>query len=129
MRIIETAAKIIVSDIKGMKTDKTSYPAADDISNVVKNFEFTPTSVSLFISELLKGLKNVELKTAAIGQALVQAVRPKSLVAPIQIGLGVAIHHLIGSRQVIDLLHRLEFSSSYNEVKVFELSADKNSWD
>ena len=52
-----------------------------------------------------------------------QAARPKVLIAPLQIGLGVELHHLTGSRYLVEHLHRLFFSSSYNEVKLFELSA------
>ena len=36
-----------------------------------------------------------------------QAVRPKAIVAPLQIGLGVQIHRQFGSRFLIDSLYRV----------------------
>ena len=48
-----------------------------------------------------------------------QAARPKVLISPLQTGLGVALHHLTGSRYRVEHLHRPEFSSSYSEVKAF----------
>ena len=47
-----------------------------------------------------------------------QVARPKVLISPLQTELGVALHHLTGSRYRVDL-HRPEFSSSYSEVKPF----------
>ncbi|KAL8564988.1 hypothetical protein ACOMHN_003364 [Nucella lapillus] len=40
-----------------------------------------------------------------------------------ELGLGVSLHHATGSRHVVDRLHRLGFSLSYNEVKLFEMCA------
>ena len=33
------------------------------------------------------------------------------------------MHHLTGSRYIVDLLHKMGFCSSYDEVKTFEQSA------
>ena len=52
-----------------------------------------------------------------------QAMRPNSFIPPLQIGLGVQLHHLHGSRALVDLLHSLGFCSSYHEVQIFEKSA------
>ncbi|KAL8580680.1 hypothetical protein ACOMHN_004722 [Nucella lapillus] len=52
-----------------------------------------------------------------------QAARPNVLILPLQLGLGVSLHHATGSRHVVDRLHRLGFSLSYNEVKLFEMFA------
>ena len=45
------------------------------------------------------------------------------LIAPLQIGLGVQIHHHFGSKFLIDSLNNHGFCSSYLEVKKFEVSA------
>ncbi|KAL8570391.1 hypothetical protein ACOMHN_035809 [Nucella lapillus] len=52
-----------------------------------------------------------------------QAAHPNVLILPLQLGLGVFLHHATGSRHVVDQLHRLGFSLSYNEVKLFEMCA------
>ena len=66
---------------------------------------------------------DTSVKLASIGQAIVQACRPKSLLAPLQIGLGVQLHHHFGSRYLVDLLNSMGFSASYYEVQRFELNA------
>ena len=52
-----------------------------------------------------------------------QACRPQSLLAPLQVYLGVQLHQQSGSRFLIDQLNRLGFSTSYSEVLRFERSA------
>ena len=67
--------------------------------------------------------KSTDLRTASIGQAIMQAVRPKAIVTPLQIGLGVQMHRQLGSRFLIDSLHSHGFCTSYSEVQKFERSA------
>lgn len=52
-----------------------------------------------------------------------QAIRPRALVVPLQIGLGIQVHRQIGSRFLVDTLHKLGFCSSYSEIQKFERSA------
>ncbi len=63
------------------------------------------------------------MKIASIGQAIMQASRPRVLLAPLQFGLGVQMHHHFGSRFLIDALHCHGFCCSYNEVQQFERNA------
>ena len=42
---------------------------------------------------------------------------------PLQIGLGVQLHHHYASRILIDTLHKHGFCCSYNEVHQFEQNA------
>ena len=76
---------------------------------------------------VVAGKKELEVKIASLYNLRLyckhQAARPKVLISPLQTELGVALHHLTGSRYLVEHLHRLFFSSSYNEVKLFELSA------
>ena len=63
------------------------------------------------------------MKTASIGQALVQAARSKILLSPLQLGLGVEVHHLFASKYLVEHLNKLGFCLSYAEVKRYEQSA------
>ena len=63
------------------------------------------------------------MKIASIGQAIMQAARPRVLLAPLQFGLGVQMHYHFGSRFLIDALHCHGFSCAYNEVQQFERNA------
>lgn len=51
-----------------------------------------PTSLRVLLTDLFVG-KDVQAKIASIGQAVMQAARPRILLAPLQIGLGVQLHH------------------------------------
>lgn len=86
--------------------------------------------VTIFVQHLsrffLEGIimgKDVDLKRASIGQAIMQAARPRVLLAPLKIGLDVQLHHHFASRLLIDSLHRLGFCYSYQEVQTFEKNA------
>ena len=65
----------------------------------------------------------METKVAAVGHAIAQAVRPRSIVAPLQIGLAIQAHHVFRSRFLVDVLHAMGFASSYREVVRFEKNA------
>ena len=86
--------------------------------------QLTP-SIATFLRTLLEGKKEPELKIASLGQALMQAARPNALIQPLQLALGVSVHRLTASRHIVDQLHRLGFSLSYNEVKLYEMCAAK----
>ena len=60
---------------------------------------------------------------ASIGHAIIQSVRPRTVLAPLQISLSVQMHHLYRSRFLIDTLHQMGFGSSYSEVLRFEKNA------
>ena len=67
--------------------------------------------------------KDPSTKVAGIGQAVVQAVRPRAAIAPLQLGFSVHMHHLYRSRFLIDSLSVMGFASSYPEVQRFEVNA------
>ncbi|CAC5413385.1 unnamed protein product [Mytilus coruscus] len=52
-----------------------------------------------------------------------QATRPRVIMAPLQVGLGIQLHHHFASKYLIDVLHTLGFCSSYGEILKFESSA------
>ena len=124
LRIIETAANLIKNEIKLVETSKINYPLADDISSIEQNLDFIPITLRLFLRKLFLA-KNSDLRIASIGQAIVQATRPRVFIAPLQIGLGVQMHRHFGSKFLIYSLNSHGFCSSYSEVKKFEVkSAD-----
>ncbi|KZS15873.1 Uncharacterized protein APZ42_018487 [Daphnia magna] len=80
---------------------------------------FIPQSLRTIMENLFTR-KDIERKIGGIGQAIVQAVHPNSIAAPLQLGLAITLHHSFGSRQLIDLLHPLGLCSSYGDVVYFE---------
>lgn len=122
LRLVKTVAQFLKSDIKGIKTSKDTYPSFSDLSSVHHNLAYIPESLKLLLQELFVG-EDADLKVASIGQAIVQAVRPRALIAPLQIGLAVQMHHHFASRFLVDTLNSHGFCSSYSEVQRFERSA------
>ena len=126
--IIETAAELIKNDIKLQAASRAQYPSQDDIASRETNLDFVPDSLQLLLTTVFSG-KDVDMKVASIGQAIMQAARPCILICPLQIGLAVQMHHCFDSKFLIDTLYSLGFSSSDNEVLTFEMNAavSKNS--
>ncbi|XP_060600668.1 uncharacterized protein LOC132754090 [Ruditapes philippinarum] len=120
--IIKTAAKLIFNDIKSDKYQKEIYPSSSEVMSSDFNMKFLPNSLQLLLIELVSSKKS-EKKICSIGQAIIQAAIPKGVIAPLQIGLGVQLHHQFGSKFLIETLHTLGFCSSYHEVQKFETSA------
>ena len=117
-RIIGTAAKLILSDIRSMTLENNFYPLEDEIADIKKSEGLLPESLRKFLEVLIKG----RLKRTAIGQVIVSCSRPRSAVLPIPFGLGVDMDKMFGSRWLIDELSKLGFSVSYDEVKRYKQS-------
>lgn len=122
MRLIQTAAKLIKYDIKSTGDQHDVYPSCEDIASVHKAIYYLPSTLKLFLQSLFVG-KDIDRKIVSIGQAIMQAVRPRVIVAPLQIGLGVQMHRQYGSRFLIESLRQHAFCSSYPEVQKYERSA------
>ena len=106
-----------------MVTSKDMYPIIpEDIASIEKNINFVPESLHCLLRTIFTE-KKADLKIASIGQAIIQAARPRVLIAPLQVGLAVQMHHHFGSQFLIDSLHGSGFCSSYSEVTRFEVSA------
>ncbi|KAI3379074.1 hypothetical protein SNEBB_002215 [Seison nebaliae] len=120
--ILQTAAKLIKSDIKATVTSLgDTYPTLGELK-LVAALDHIPASLRFLLQHLFVGM-DTSRKVAGIGQAVVQAVRPRAIIAPLQLGLAVQMHHMYRSRFLIDSLSTLGFSSSYAEVQRFELNA------
>lgn len=51
---------------------------------------------------------------------MMQAIRPLGLFPPLQLGVGVQMHHHFASTLLIDSLFHLGFGCSYSEVQICE---------
>ena len=79
-------------------------------------------SLRIFLNLVTVGVDKSE-KVGSLGQALMQAARPRSLMMLLQIGLGMELHHQFASKFLIDTLSKLGFCKSYSEVRMFEKNA------
>ena len=95
------------------------------------NAEITSSEAALeYISDCLKTFlkivfvrKDVDVKLASTRQAVMQATRPGVLMAPLQIGLEVQMHHHFQSKFLIKFLNSHGSGCYYDEVKRYERCA------
>ena len=118
MRIVKAAGDIIRNDIKLLQSNTMFFPSAEEIE--ASPTEFVPTTLLAYFLSNLFTCKDNDLIKSSIAQAVIQNVRPKSILAPMQLGLAVLFHRHFGSRYLIDTLNRVGFCSSYREVLRFE---------
>ena len=113
--------------MKLMCTSFDNYPSNNDISSVTKkNRNYLPDSLLRLLDGVITQ-KNADVKKVAIGQALFQAARPRSVICPILLDIGVQMHRDFASRFIIDEQSSLDFSLSYDEVLRFVTSASMDS--
>ena len=108
--------------MKSIKQDREFYPQCNDMESAQQANLFLPESLRMFLKSLFVGT-GTSVKIASIGQAMLQATRPRAILAPLQLGLGVQLLHHFASRFLVDTLHKHGFACSYNEVTMFERSA------
>ena len=91
--LCKTAVQIIKADIKNISANaEKTYPTLDKLE---KNeaLSFQPVTLRSILENLLLNKNNHnDSKIAAIGQCTIQAVRPRKILAPLQIGLAVLSH-------------------------------------
>ena len=120
--IIEAAAKLIKSDIKTIITPSVEeYPKSNDVA-LECALEYVPASLRCLLQHLLVG-KDTRKQEASIGHIIVQGVRPRAVIAPLQICLAIQMHHHFRSKFLIDILSAMGYCSSYSEVQSFEENA------
>ena len=64
----------------------------------------------------METLVKKELKQINLGQALVNAVKPRLSLFPIMLGLGIEVEKVFGSKWLLAALNRLGFSISPDEA-------------
>ncbi|WAR07373.1 LOW QUALITY PROTEIN: hypothetical protein MAR_017331, partial [Mya arenaria] len=82
------SSKVIKTEIDASKTNKLFSPNASSISSTEENKTYIPDSLILLLSSMFSTSDDVEL--ASIGQAIIQACRPKSILAPLQLANAAA---------------------------------------
>ena len=108
--IISTATRLLTADVKVKGGDKSTYPLYQTISSSDENLVYLLQSLRLFLETFIAPIDDAT-KVAALCQALIQTARPKALLTPLQIALGVQMHHLTSFRLIVDALNALGFSA------------------
>jgi hypothetical protein len=119
-KIMEGAAMLVRSETMLMSSNKEKFTLLKDLSSEEQMLSFLPDSVRMFLDMLFSGKD--KKKIATIGQLIVQHIRPRSIAAPVALAIGIALHHISGRRDIIDLLYQLGISCSYTDVLDYEKS-------
>lgn len=120
--LIVAAAKLLKSTIREATHKMECYPTCSDVSNPARAREWMPSLLCLFLDNLICP----ESKKISIGHTIVQAVKPRTVIAPIPFALGVSVDHITGSKFLINVLNKLGMSVSYDEVYRFKQSVARN---
>ena len=121
-RLIESVAKYIRTEIKSMEHHDNKYPTTADMGSVDGNVTYLPHSLQLLLGNIIKS-KNANLKVASIGQSIMQSMCPRSFLPPLQVGLSVTLEHKYGHRDLVDMINKLGFCSSYSEANKYRTNA------
>ena len=105
--------------VKSLEIPNDTYPNTSDIASAI---DYIPKTLQVLLKTMFTG-KNIDVKLASIGQSVMQAIRPRVLLPPLQLGLGIQMHHHFASRFLIDTLYAHGFTCSYGEVMKYERSA------
>ena len=102
-----------------MLNARTYYPSFGDDHSVCEQVQYLPPSLQNLLREIFKN-KDGEVRVVSLGQAIIQAARPRTVMATLQLGFAVQVHHRFGSRGLVETLtgNRLGFCVPYNEVQV-----------
>lgn len=123
IRIVSAAGALILDDIMYKENPYAeAYPTTSDISSNETCLEFVPASLRIFLSKMITSVRAPTL-IASLGQAIMQAARPRSLLAPLQFGLALQMNHHFASRYLNDTLYSHGFASSYDTVQNFRRAA------
>ena len=126
LRILEAAAAIIREDIRSVPINNDYYPPTnqmfDDIENEI------PNSLTHLLQEIIlknkKGkLPELKLKCTAVSHAIMAAVRPRSFISRLQLGLSIFLHRRFRSKRILDILSTLGVSASYKNTVLYEVAA------
>ena len=88
------------------------YPCVDDIAQGEEGNSWIPKS----LTDFMKHLVPITKKRISINQCIVQAARPRSVIAPVPFAIGVALDQSFGSKWLVNFISQFGFSISPAEV-------------
>jgi hypothetical protein len=118
LRTMETAAKLIRAELKEQTYDMDLYLSLYGIKNINVCGKF----VLPLLQTLLQTLVMNDLKHVAIGNCVVQAAWPRSVISTVLYSVCVEMDNVFGTRWLVDELARLGFSITSDEVPRFRQS-------
>ena len=78
--------------------EKTNYPSPEEIGNADVQLAYITNGLQSFLTMLID---EKEIVLVAIGQAIMQNARARAVLAPLQVALGVQVHHVTGNKFIV----------------------------
>ena len=116
--VIMAAGKIIKAATRELTKSNEVSPTTEEIANSDKGNEKVPESLKLLLSSLIPA----KIKQLVVGQCIVQAAKPRSVLCPITLRLGAELENNFGSKWLLNHLVKLGLSVSADEVLRFKQS-------
>ncbi|GBL56600.1 hypothetical protein AVEN_130445-1, partial [Araneus ventricosus] len=116
IRIVKTAASIILEDIRPQVYDTQEHPPPENSLQEIESI--IPESLHVLTEETTLNKKRGDLekwrkRCTAMAHCIISAARPKSFMSGMQVGLAAFLFKKYGSRKLIDVLSPRGFRSSY----------------
>ena len=83
--IVVTASKLLKAAIRETENDTGVHPRCADVQDAQRSGDWMPNLLQTFLDNLICP----EAKKSDIGHSIVQAVKPRSVIAPLPFALGV----------------------------------------
>lgn len=93
------------------------------IRHIPKQWIYKTKQTNKYLRTFLQVLLRSELRQSIIGQAIVQASKPRSAIMSLSFGLAAELDHVFGSKWFLYKLYKLGFCCSYTEATGFKHSA------
>ncbi|XP_048000447.1 uncharacterized protein LOC125237427 isoform X2 [Leguminivora glycinivorella] len=124
LRIVRTAANIILEDCRSTLFDTQTYPSPseflDEVNSVIP--ESLKTFVETVVTKYQKDPEPLQSTVTALSHSIMTAARPRSFKSPLLLGIGSLIHQKYASKSLIDLLSSIGFCASYKDVRQLEMA-------
>lgn len=119
-------------DVKNIIYDSEHYPASDKfLENADSTSETIPHNLKYFLTLLIKDdhvkeqTNNRIRHVTSIAHSIISAVRPRSFISTVLLGLSVSLHRKFGKKNIIDIFNSHGFCASYHETLLYEASVAK----
>ena len=120
--IVQLAAALIKADVGDMIDDRTHYPDISTLNDVEAQLDYVPFLLRHFLGNIFKNRKtDMKITIAAIGQAIMQQQRPRSLMSPMQFALTMKVYD--DCPGLLNDLFKNGFCLSEDEAKLFKVCA------